>query len=700
MKRSFFVLAVCVAAVAASTTLPAATVSVSGFKGTVYGPGEATLAFRDVDAAQELWVAWDDADKGADISQWMESERLDTIASGTTSATNRLPDDARLGRAARFFLFPAGGTYPLAYIRSTGTQCIDTGVCPDPHTAASMTFLLDDMDTRQQCTFGVGDHANGFVFASCVDDIGYWAWSAKDHSGNGASSGNMPLHRRATITLDAHNQLYTLRQEGIADYTCTLTEDASVVGHQTLTSSIPLYLLAYKNLDGSIAGYGRMRVYSASVSLTNEVVRNFAPYVRSGEAGLMDTVHNQFYANGGTGAFIAGGRGDGADGAASDPLDLTTARSEDVFADAYIWMRGMAIDKNGNHILDVGEITNSLHTVALSTGSYGAKDHKPVISNEFVRLPGRGVGRQMQTLYFPQDVVWTNETQTLGYVTPCAVTCGTPLTNFVSHYTWIIRFRPDFSAPVLDTQWLLGFGYGSSRGMMFGLAGTSTEWRKLQIHTYNSSWDLGESFVISNGCGWVDFAVTVDGQMMTAYLVKDGPTTPDGNTDIGLLKRASQTYTNTVDLVPTASSSSRAGSGRFPSRRSWRRSAGRARRRGAWASRTTRRRSFPPTRRRRADSTWTACCGPCRTVASRTGCPSRSSSRSRPATTTAARRSSAGRRRATRRRVCWAWRSTARRSATVRSRRARRRAGSCRRRRSRSARTRSPSRASTAARVW
>ena len=66
----------CLAAVAASATLPAATVSVSSFKGTVYGPGEATLAFTGVDAAQELWVAWDDADKGADISQWSKSEQL------------------------------------------------------------------------------------------------------------------------------------------------------------------------------------------------------------------------------------------------------------------------------------------------------------------------------------------------------------------------------------------------------------------------------------------------------------------------------------------------------------------------------------------------------------------------------------------------------------------------------------------------
>ena len=180
MKRITFVFGL--AAVAVSTTLSAATVSVSSFKGTVYGPGEATLAFTGVDAEQELWVAWDDADKGADISQWKESERLDTIASGTTSATYRLPDDARPGRAARFFLFPAG--------------------------------------------------------------------------------------------------------------------------------------------------------------------------------------------------------------AASDPLDLTAARSEDVFADAYIWMRGMAVDTNSNHVLDVGEITNSLHTVALTTGSYGAAGHKPVIFQR-VRAPAR-----------------------------------------------------------------------------------------------------------------------------------------------------------------------------------------------------------------------------------------------------------------------------------------------------------------------
>ena len=550
---------VCLAAFGLCCAARAATVSVSNFKGTVYAPGEVTLAFGGVSSAQELWVAWDDEDKGADITQWRESEQLDTIASGATSATYRLPDDVRLGRAARFFLFPTGGTYALAYVRATGTQYINTGIYPDPHTAASMTFLLDDMDTRQQRTFGVGDN-DGFVFVSYINGSGFWAWAAKDDVGNWSSTGNLILHRRATITLDAHNSLYTLQQEGIADYTYTLTNVSSVAGHQTKTSILPLYLLAYANTNGTIAGYGKMRVYSSSVSLTNRVVRNFTPRVQSGVAGLWESVDGRFYANDGTGTFIAGGRGDGTGGVASDLLDLANERNEDVFADSYIWMRGMAVDKNGNKLLDNNEMTNSLNTVGFPSTTYGATGHRPVISNELVRLPGRGVARWMQTLYFPQDVVWTNEEQTLGVAYPCSVTCGTPLTDFDSHYSWIIRFRPDFSSVMSGSQWMLGFGYGASRGMMFGPAETSAVRRSFRVYTLNDSWDPGAGFVVSNGCGWVDFAVTVDGQKLTAYLIKDGPTTPgDSNVDIGILKRATRTYASTVNLVPNPGSNLRFG---------------------------------------------------------------------------------------------------------------------------------------------
>ena len=51
------------------------------------------------------------------------------------------------------------------------------------------------------------------------------------------------------------------------------------------------------------------------------------------------------------------------------------------------------------------------------------------------------------------------------------MTCGTPLTNFDSHYTWIIRFRPDFSAPLLDTLRLGGLRRDGGRPEGDGVPG-------------------------------------------------------------------------------------------------------------------------------------------------------------------------------------------------------------------------------------
>ena len=72
-----------------SAVAQAATVSVSSFKGTVYAPGEATLAFSGVSAAQDVWVAWDDVDKGDDMSAWTANERTEFLP---PAATESLPD--------------------------------------------------------------------------------------------------------------------------------------------------------------------------------------------------------------------------------------------------------------------------------------------------------------------------------------------------------------------------------------------------------------------------------------------------------------------------------------------------------------------------------------------------------------------------------------------------------------------------------
>ena len=43
-----------------------------------------TLAFDAAADARELWVAWDDADKGAGFADWAESERVAIVAADET----------------------------------------------------------------------------------------------------------------------------------------------------------------------------------------------------------------------------------------------------------------------------------------------------------------------------------------------------------------------------------------------------------------------------------------------------------------------------------------------------------------------------------------------------------------------------------------------------------------------------------------
>ena len=71
-------------AVAACATLPArAALTVTATNGVE----SLTLAFDAAADARELWVAWDDADKGAGFADWAESERVAIIAWRTRNAS-------------------------------------------------------------------------------------------------------------------------------------------------------------------------------------------------------------------------------------------------------------------------------------------------------------------------------------------------------------------------------------------------------------------------------------------------------------------------------------------------------------------------------------------------------------------------------------------------------------------------------------
>ena len=79
-------------AVVATAFLPAqAALSVTAANGVE----SITLAFDAAADARELWVAWDDADKGAGFADWAESERVAIVAADETTLTVALPAFAR-----------------------------------------------------------------------------------------------------------------------------------------------------------------------------------------------------------------------------------------------------------------------------------------------------------------------------------------------------------------------------------------------------------------------------------------------------------------------------------------------------------------------------------------------------------------------------------------------------------------------------
>ena len=90
------ILVVCLLATIALRAVAALTVTATN------GVESLTLTFDAAADARELWVAWDDADKGAGFADWAESERVAIVAADETSLTVALPAFARPTRGSSF----------------------------------------------------------------------------------------------------------------------------------------------------------------------------------------------------------------------------------------------------------------------------------------------------------------------------------------------------------------------------------------------------------------------------------------------------------------------------------------------------------------------------------------------------------------------------------------------------------------------
>lgn len=180
------------------------------------------------------------------------------------------------------------GYTQLEYIQSSGTQYIDTGFKPNQNSRVTCDFeytssveeqtIFMSRRTSAQDQFGLFHNESGWTF----------------RYGEGSSVDNT-IGIMDRILLDINKNVATLNEVKLTNGTATFNTNVNL-------------MLFVRNTNGKLNNYAIAKLYACSIySDETTIIRNFIPCKNSsGVIGLYDTVNSQFYANAGTGTFIAG----------------------------------------------------------------------------------------------------------------------------------------------------------------------------------------------------------------------------------------------------------------------------------------------------------------------------------------------------------------------------------------------------------
>ena len=184
---------------------------------------------------------------------------------------------------------PSGYTQ-LEYIKSSGTQYIDTGFKPNQNTkiVVSVAFLGSAGQNVLGSRNSSSDATNrfGIITFGSSSKIGSFFGSTATQS----------------ISLDSSIHNYTLSKAGLS------VDGASYGGAYTASFSCtyPITLFAWNNGSNGIVK-NSSKIVDCKIFSGEVLVRNFIPCKNSsGVIGLYDVIENQFYQNAGTGSFMAG----------------------------------------------------------------------------------------------------------------------------------------------------------------------------------------------------------------------------------------------------------------------------------------------------------------------------------------------------------------------------------------------------------
>lgn len=189
----------------------------------------------------------------------------------------------------------------LAWIRSTGTQYIDTGYVPTERTMVECNVVVPNT-SGTNWVFGARKSSTEGLFTFAFSASGCFIMARGTKSGKFDKAYNTEGKLFVRFGHDAYNDT--------GDY-YTITSNAHGVSDIYLgdvgdfTSPCSLTLFA-GNTNGTVAK-GTVTIYDFKIYHGEGVCMNLIPWMTgTGEVGMMDTVSNIFYPNAGTGVFEYG----------------------------------------------------------------------------------------------------------------------------------------------------------------------------------------------------------------------------------------------------------------------------------------------------------------------------------------------------------------------------------------------------------
>ena len=178
----------------------------------------------------------------------------------------------------------------LEYIKSSGTQYIDTGFKPNQNTRVVMDVTpVDVILGKMWCAFGVRQNDIYFgLYKASTNNMNLTWFYGSNYSNyftvDYAKRHNLEVNKNAA-SVDGISKSYTA---------------------QTFQFTIPLFLLC-DNAAGSPTSAGAALLYSCKIYDNGTLIRDFIPCKNaSGVVGMWDDVNSVFYQNAGSGTFTAG----------------------------------------------------------------------------------------------------------------------------------------------------------------------------------------------------------------------------------------------------------------------------------------------------------------------------------------------------------------------------------------------------------